>query len=478
MRCLLLIFLSFLLSGYHQAAFSQQQSMDDILSGFEESSSPSDIDQLLDGFDEPTDQTDNQNVASKKVDINTQSFSKTFDYTGFFKLATTVNMAHKAPETGDTDHRGLSRFRGESNIKFNLRFSDTWKARISAYAKHDISYLINGRDQYTDDVLECNESENEWHEVYLQGTLTPQLDIWFGRKIIAWGTSESFRVVDVINPIDYREFGMVDIEDLRIPLVLTQLNYYAGQWKLSGILVHENRKLKIAPFGSDYYLGDIPVPTAVPANTLKNTLFAAAVTGRFNGWDISFHSAKYYKDIPHLEMTDSANMILTQCKLKMIGSTLAVVYGNWLLKSELSGSHGHLFFNMPEKNFYRIDGMIGFEYSGVKDTNISFEMMNQHVFNHDKKLLYVPDRMKKNTIQSAFRLSKTFFNDRLSLNTLFIMFGSVGQHGMFQRMSFQYDWNDSINMTFGSVFYQTGKSYLFQTIQDNDRVFFDMQYSF
>ncbi|ETR70997.1 MAG: SH3 type 3 domain-containing protein [Candidatus Magnetoglobus multicellularis str. Araruama] len=447
---------------YNQEGFSQEQD-----SQVNESF---DIDQLMEEFDE---------APSFSEPDKTESPRQTFDHAGFFKLSTTINLGHKAPKGGKTDHRGLSRLRGESHLKCDLRFSKFWKARMSGYARYDLSYSINDRDTYTQDLLDSKESESDLHEIYIQGTMTSQLDIWFGRKIIVWGTSETFRIVDVINPVDYREFGMLDIEELRLPLILTQVNYYAGPWTLSGVMIHENRKRQMPPFGSDYYLADTPMPDElVPSNTIDNTMLAFALTGRFSGWDISFNAAKFNKDTPQLEIMDMGMLTLKQCQLKMVGATIALVYGNWLLKGELAGSDGHMFVNKPDTTFFRLDAMSGFEYSGFKDTSLSFEIMNQHVCQHDIKLLNPPDRTRENTFQSAFRLTKNLFHEKLSVTGLLLLSGTTSQHGSFERLSVEYDWNDAIDITFGFAIYQTGRSYIFKRLQDNDRIFLDIQYNF
>jgi len=483
--CLFFYFVFIGLSITASADSLSQHDLNDLISGFNDNNElnndASKIDQLIDGFDEPINHSEHVNLSNDSNEPSQKEHHSelTFDYSGYIKLSSVVNVCHKAPETGYPDHRGLSRFRGESNIKINLRFSKQWKARLSAYAKYDLSYWMNGRDEYTIDVLKNNETENELHETYIQGSLTPNLDIWFGRQLVVWGTSETFRIVDVINPMDNREFGMLDIEDLRLPVILTQINYFVSHWRLSGVITHETRAYKLPAFGNDYYLGNTPLPDEdVPANTFNHTLFAGAIIGRFNGWDVSFHAAKYYKHMPHLAIIPNGDIRLERSILKMIGATLTVVYGNWLIKTELSGNDGHLFFYTPNNKKYSMEGMIGFEYSGFKDTNLSFEIMNQHLFKHEDILLLWPDCMKKNSVQSAFRFTKTFYNEKLSFNALFIMSGTSSQYGALQRVSLKYYWNDAINVMLGSVLYQSGKSYLFEKIKNNDRVFFNIQYNF
>ncbi len=51
-----------------------------------------------------------------------------------------------------------------------------------------------------------------------------------GRQIVIWGRSESLRVLDVLNPLDNREAGRVDIEDLRRPLAMVRVDAYQKLW--------------------------------------------------------------------------------------------------------------------------------------------------------------------------------------------------------------------------------------------------------
>ena len=47
-----------------------------------------------------------------------------------------------------------------------------------------------------------------------------------GRQIVNWGRSDTVRVLDVINPLDNREPGLVDIEDLRLPVTMARVDYF------------------------------------------------------------------------------------------------------------------------------------------------------------------------------------------------------------------------------------------------------------
>jgi len=69
------------------------------------------------------------------------------------------------------------------------------------------------------------------------------------------------RVTDILNPLDNRLPGMVDIKNLRLPVAMTKLDYYTGLWNLSGIMIHEARFDKTPVFNSDFYPGAGPLPS-------------------------------------------------------------------------------------------------------------------------------------------------------------------------------------------------------------------------
>ena len=45
----------------------------------------------------------------------------------------------------------------------------------------------------------------------------PQMDLRIGKQMIVWGEIDGFRLLDLVNPFDLREFILDDYEDSRIP---------------------------------------------------------------------------------------------------------------------------------------------------------------------------------------------------------------------------------------------------------------------
>jgi hypothetical protein len=430
------------------------------------------LDSVMDGFDEDTEEI------KEPEEIEDEKPSR-FSFDGYLKQGLSYNFAHDRPEPGVTDWRGLSRFRSDINLELKAKLSDTWKAQVEVNAYYDFVFAMRGRDEYTEEVLDNREKDAEFGESYLMGSITDKLDIRFGRQIMVWGKSDNIRITDIINPLDLREPGLVDIEDLRLPVTMTRLDYYLGNWNLSGLFIHEIRFNKVPAFGSDFFPGTSPLPPEdAPSNSLNNTEFAAAINGILSGWDVAFYFSDVYNKQPYQEIKPDGQLVRKYARVKMIGSAFNMAFGNWLLKSEAAYLDGIKFFNAPGKSFSRIDALVGFEYTGFHETVISIEVANRHLFDFEDALKQAPDKAVEDEFQTAFRFNRAFLNDTLTVIFLAQTFGVFGDGGAFQRISAEYDLTDSIQLSGGFVFYTSGDLRQFHDVGDNDRLFLGFKYSF
>ena len=462
---------------------ASDDTMQDVLEGFE--NDQQDIeksktgDDFLEGFDGDAKNAEPDLPPTLPKDEIKPSI---FTLNGDVQLGASYNFAHDKPEGNETDWRGLSRLRSKLNLELNAKFSSSWQARISGKGAYDFAYVIRSRDEFTDEVLDNYEKEFELGETYIQGSLTKSLDIKLGRQIVVWGKSDNIRVTDVLNPLDIREPGLTDIEDLRLPVAMSRLDYYIGDWSLTGIAIHEIRFNKNPVYGSDFYPGlQAPPHEDKPDSCYENTEYAAAINGIFSGWDISFSWADYYNDMPHMEIVSVGPLPQIEWKharLKMLGAAFNAAVGNCLLKTEAAYIDGFEFFNSPGKEYSRIDVLAGIEYFGFKDTTLSFEVINRHINSFEEFLKLTPDEAREDEFQWVFRLTKDFLNDTLLLTLLASIYGATGQDGAFQRFSAEYDITDSVQISGGVLLYQSGDLARSRNVGNNDRLFFDIKYSF
>jgi len=486
--------------------------LEEALSGFDEfdkeiavsNASGQDLGDLDEsGFDDFSTDTAGSNISDISL---IKKKSDWYNFSGYTSFLGAYNYAQKsesivAPGDMPMDFSGLSRARAKAGLTLEMKHGDNWRSKFDVIAWYDASWSINDRENYTQDVLDVYESFVDIKDAYVQGSLTQSLDLKFGRQVVIWGKSDSIRITDVINPLDNREAGMVDIEDLRLSEVMTRLDYYFGDWGLSGIIIHEPRLEIEAAFGSDYRPSNIfgpPIPYAKfpdrvePEWNIDNTQYAMSLDGRFSGWDISYYAAHVYDNRFDIEFVDTTP-IRYYDKINMIGVAGNAVSGSWLFKAESAFINDINYRSTDRKN--RLDALIGFDYMGIKNTVISLELADRHIFDYEEKMLTTtlpeavaqgtfPDFVREDSIQIALRTSYSFDHDNATVTYLLSLAGGNGPgdsfDGGFQRLWLDYKYTDAISLNAGIVDYIGGNGIIpfYRAIEDNDRLFAEIQYSF
>ena len=92
---------------------------------------------------------------------------------------------------------------------------------------------------------EFNERADVLREAYVTKTIdlanNQQLFLKLGRQQVVWGRTDLFRVLDVINPVDYSRNNIYDeLQDIRIPMWIAQ-----AEWRLGGSESMQDRNLQV-----------------------------------------------------------------------------------------------------------------------------------------------------------------------------------------------------------------------------------------
>ena len=110
------------------------------------------------------------------------------------------------------------------------------------------------------DRLEAGDSfQAELRELYLD-VLYDDFDIRLGRQQIVWGESIGLRILDVINPQDFREFILNDFIDARIPLWSLRVGYTLSDWTFEGLWLPDFEASRPADQGSEFQFRNLRLP--------------------------------------------------------------------------------------------------------------------------------------------------------------------------------------------------------------------------
>ena len=397
-------------------------------------------------------------------------------------LAFKASAGYKQHKVDGIEYSGVNQAQTSLYLQLDSKLSDNWKMRISGNMLYDAIYDMYSHNDYRKTIEDEYRTDFQLSDTYIQGKITSDIDLKVGRQIVVWGKSDSIRVTDVINPLDNRLPGMTDIEDLRLSVGMAKVDYYLGDWNFSFMAIAENRIMLEAPARSEFFPVDLvfagaPDPFSdlkSPSSSWDNMQYAFAANGVFSGWDLSFYASHVLDQKWHF---DYANGVRAVNKIDMIGSAINIASGSWLLKSEVAYLSGVAYNStIDEKN--RLDALIGFDYMGIKDTVISLEVANRHIFDYEAQMKNQPDFIDKDEMQTAIRLTRSFSNDTINTTALLSMFGSKWENGGFARVWVDYEIMDALNVNFGIVDYIGGDKVFMEATEDNDRVFADITYSF
>lgn len=443
---------------------AQANEVDDAFDGFddvpissrEEKVSSAD-DALLDGFDDTP-------ISSIEAEEETSTFVP--GLTGKLMEQVAYSLYNDKP------HDNISSLKSSLLLDYEYKFENGFKFKINAKAYYDAMYNIKGNEKFSQDELAELRSEVELFDAYLEGRISDNFDMKLGRQVLVWGRSDTIRVTDILNPLDNRRPGMVDIEDLRLPVAMAKFDYFIDDWRVTPIAILEQRFSKNPPYGSSFN----PLPdTGINNENYSDMTYALSVGGEFSGWDVNFYAARIHNDAG--QVVNAPTPRIEHDKVNMFGTALNVLTGSWLFKTELAYFDGLKYTTAPDKSFTRTDVLLGFEYKGIADTLISYDVATRRIGGYNDGLMNELNPLKEHSYQHAFRVSSDFMNASLTANYLISLNGKKIDEGGFQRAWVKYELAEGVNTNIGVVDY-IGGSLVFDTIKDNDMVFADISYSF
>jgi len=427
-----------------------------------------DLDDILDGFEEEAPQFE-----IEPADDDKAAPSRCWEVSGSLEMSGSVNYRSHHSDTG-TDYTGLQRLRNRLDLQLDVAMPRKWEMCVEGWAFYDGAYFLNGRRDYTRQVLDEYEWDADLGEAWIRGTLHEAIDLKVGRQVVIWGRSETLRVLDILNPLDNREPGRVDLEDLRRPVGMLRVDGYMGHWSLTGIAIPEIRFDLNPVKGSDFFPGTFD-PREKEPEDFEDVELAGAATGIFEGWDVSFHAAWFWNDQPRFRRAEFPSALVHD-RLWLVGGGGNYTVGSWLLKSEIAVVGGLCFFGADEKE--RLDTLLGVEYYGFIDTTMVLEGLNRHLFSYDRALRRAPDFTREDTQEIAFRITRDFLHDTLHFTGLGVLFGWDARDGSIIRFDLQYDLRDALEAGVGVLLYQSGDLPPLNGWGRNDRLIFNIKWSF
>lgn len=335
---------------------------------------------------------------------------------------------------------------------------------------------------YIGDIVEL-----ELREFYIDTSLGNGY-LRLGKQQIVWGQADGLRVLDVVNPFNFREFILDDFEDRRIPLWSVNLEVPLHEVTAQFIWIPDQTYDQFPKAGATYAIRSPRfIPTPPPGSPVilveadkPNRFFAdsdvglrlSAFTG---GWDLTLSYLYHYQDRAVLFQHQQGNNILIEPDYKrshLLGATFSNAFGSLTLRGEIGYSTDKYFQGPggPQRSD-ELSYVLGLDYSGIEDSFISVQFF-QSILTHYRHDI-ARDKVDN---QMTLLLERNFMNDTLKAS--FLLIQSLNDGDGAAQFDLDYDYQDNIIFKIGAdIFYGTPTG-LFGQFSRTDRLTIAIEFSY
>ncbi|TQV76238.1 DUF1302 family protein [Denitrobaculum tricleocarpae] len=314
-----------------------------------------------------------------------------------------------------------------------------------------------------------------------------------GKQQTVWGQADGLKVLDVVNPQDFREFILDDFEDSRIPLWTFAAEVPVDDF-MAEFLWIPDQTYNDLPEADALYALTAPrfVPEAIPGFTviqrepdrpddiIADSDAGARLLGMVDGWDFSLNYLFHYDDNPVLRRrvqgtTVTINPVYERTHL--LGGTFSNSFGDFVLRGELGYSFDRFFLTddptdsdgVEESD--NVSSVIGLDWNGLDDTFVSAQIFGDYLTNDINGL--VRDQFEATT---SLLVRRSFLDEDLVAEVIWLQSVNSGDGLIRPKITYQVD--DNVKLWAGAdIFFGTSDG-VFGQFNDNDRFLFGVQFSF
>jgi hypothetical protein len=184
------------------------------------------------------------------------------------KDGTFIGQRTSMIDTGDKNDSGdVIKF--ENTAKLFVNGDLTENAALHA----ELNFVYDTEATPNDYQGHMNYSQNDYlRELYVD-TMVGDTEVRVGKQQVVWGTADGIKLLDIINPTDYREFAQNTMEDSRIPVWMIKADTYVGDTGSLQFIVSQAEENKIAGLNASGDQGNPYIMKGVDS-----------ITGKVNGF--------------------------------------------------------------------------------------------------------------------------------------------------------------------------------------------------
>lgn len=315
-----------------------------------------------------------------------------------------------------------------------------------------------------------------------------------GKQQVVWGQADGLRVLDVINPQEFREFILPEFEDSRIPLWIANVEIPIGEdWTAQLLLIPDQTYADLAQPGTAFTMRSpqvVPeIPSGIPVTLereekpgrkFKDADAGVRLSAFLGGWDISLNYLYHYQDqaVLYREVSEEGVKVTPSYeRTHLVGGSFSNVFGDTTFRSEVGYSSDRFFLTNDTKDndgvfsTGEISYVLGIDYQGWRDWFISGQLFQSVLTNpiHDMT-------RDENETSATFLLRRYFMNESLKAEALLIQ--NLNRSDGVLEASMEYEWSTNINLTLGADIFFGSSTGLFGQFEEESRINLGAEFSF
>jgi hypothetical protein len=328
-------------------------------------------------------------------------------------------------------------------------------------------------------------------EIYWDGAGTSTF--WrLGKQQVVWGEADGLKLLDVINPQNFREFILDDFDDSRIPLWMVNVEYSLGDNSLVQMLwIPDTTTHDLAPAHSSFaFTSPVLVPRAPPGQNvtvqearapdhlLKDSDAGIRFTNFYGGWDVSINYLYHYVDVPVArgEIVDQQLSVSQEYERShLMGGTASSVFGDWTLRAEFAyetDRYQRTVSALPGvAKAHQWSTVIGLDWQGWTDQFVSVQWFQSTVVDSNETLI---NNRREDTATLLWELK--FLNETLSFKWMHIISLDHGDGVVQSKLSYNY--SENIDIYLGVDSFYGDREGLYGQFKDADRFRIGLEWGF
>jgi len=386
----------------------------------------------------------------------------------------------------------------EAEPSLQLEFSQVWRAELSGRIRLDFADELEPGRTPTDNystlsrpVVVGDLATIELRDVFFERRLSAGI-LRLGKQQIVWGKLDGIKVLDVLNPQNFREFILDDFSSSRISLWSAYLDITKSGWRAEFAVIPDNTGHAIPAQDAWFELtaprfryGATPGDAVPRTVTLRRGIsadtsaFALRLSRQFGALELGTiaYSGLDHEPLGRVSNVNSEAVVERFYERREVyGVSAETAFGSFALRAELASQPGRLFNTRTTQalDVVALDQVtigVGLDIDGPMDTFINLQYVQDKLQDAPASLV----RPAEDRILTVY-LAKSFAYESMQMSVRWYRSQELGDE--MASASFQYLPTDNTRLRLAFDSFSGNAAGVFGQFSNGDRITFSLEHTF